>query len=63
MLARTPDLTVMTDDGTAFTKSPVEINQGPSWLKGIGMDIDNNNSTFALQSNVTGLLYRTKPQP
>ena len=57
MIARMPDLTVLPDDGTAFTKSPVEINQGNSWLKGIGMDIDNNNSTFALQSQVTGLMY------
>lgn len=62
MIARMPDLTVLPDDGTAFTKSPVEINQGPSWMKGIGMDIDNNNSTFALQSQVTGLIYRNKQE-
>lgn len=63
MVARMPDLTVKPDDGTATTKSPVEITQGASWLKGVGMDIDNNNSTFALQSQVTGLIYRMMPQP
>ena len=63
MYARMPDLTVLPDDGTAFTKSAVEINEGPSWLRGIGMHIDNNNSTFALQSKGTGLMYRIKPQP
>ncbi len=63
LLARMPDLTVLPDDGTAFTQSPVEINEGPSWLRGIGMHLDNNTSTFILQSRVTGLMYPTRPQP
>lgn len=55
-----PDLTVLPDAGTAFTNSPVEIIQGQSWVKGVGMQIDNKASTFALQSQVTGLYFRTR---
>ncbi len=55
-----PDLTVQPDAGTAFTNSPVEITQGQSWVKGVGMQIDNKASTFALQSQVTGLYFRTR---
>lgn len=55
-----PDLTVQPDAGTAFTNSPVEITQGQSWVKGVGMQIDNKASTFELQSQVTGLYFRTR---
>lgn len=57
MVARMPDLTVKPNDGTAFTASPVVITEGPSWVRGTGMQIDNNTATFKLQSQVTGLLY------
>lgn len=62
MQARMPDLTAQPDAGTAFTDSPVELTQGSSWLKGIGMNLDNNASTFVLQSQVRGyyLSPRTK---
>lgn len=63
MIARMPDLTVKPDDGLAFTASPVEITQGPSIIRGTGMNIDNNTSTFILQSKVSGLLYNNKTQP
>ncbi|NJD23947.1 MAG: LPS export ABC transporter periplasmic protein LptC [Betaproteobacteria bacterium] len=57
LVARMPDLTVRPDDGLAWTASPVEITEAKSWVKGVGMHIDNNLSTFVLQSRVTGLLY------
>ena len=63
MVARTPDLTIRPDDGTGFTDSPVEITQASSWMKGIGMDINNKTSVFVLRSQVTGMLLRMKPQP
>lgn len=63
MIARTPDLTIRPNDGTGTTDSPVDITQGSSWMKGIGMDIDNDTSIFILRSQVTGQLYRVKPQP
>ena len=63
MVARMPDLTIQTETGFAFTNSPVEITQGNSWLKGTGMDLDNNNSTFVLHSQVTGLYFSTKAKP
>jgi lipopolysaccharide export system protein LptC len=52
-----PDLTVQPDAGTAFTNSPVEITEDRSWVKGVGMQVDNNASTFVLQSQVTGMSY------
>jgi lipopolysaccharide export system protein LptC len=57
LVARMPDLTVRPDDGVAWTASPVEITEADSWVKGVGMQIDNNLSTFVLQSRVTGLLH------
>lgn len=60
MIATMPDLTVQPDEGFAFTDSPVEIAQGRSWLKGIGMEIDNYNSVLVLKSQVTGTYYRPK---
>jgi lipopolysaccharide export system protein LptC len=61
-VARMPDLTVQPDDGTAFTQSPVLITEDRSWVRGVGMDLDNNNSTFVLQSQVTGLYYPRRAQ-
>ncbi|MGB7501339.1 MAG: LPS export ABC transporter periplasmic protein LptC [Azonexus sp.] len=61
-VARMPDLTVQPDDGIAFTQSPVEINEEKSWVKGVGMHLDNNTSTFVLQSQVTGLYYPRRVQ-
>ena len=60
MVARMTDLTVQSEAGFAFTQSPVEITRGQSWLKGTGMHIDNNASTFVLQSQVTGLYFPPK---
>lgn len=57
---RMPDLLVQPNLGTAFTNSPVEITQEKSWVKGVGMNIDNNTSTFVLQSRVTGLYFPSK---
>ena len=63
MVAQMPDLTIQTETGFAFTSSPVEITQQNSWLKGTGMELDNNNSTFVLRSQVTGLYYRPGAKP
>ena len=61
-VARMPDLTARPDDGTAFTPSPVAISEGRSWVKGVGMTLDSNKSTFVLQSQVTGLYYSRRVQ-
>lgn len=61
-VGRMPDLTVHPDDGIAFTQSPVEITEDKSWVKGVGMRVDNNTSTFELQSQVTGLYYPRRVQ-
>ena len=61
-VARMPDLTVQPEDGTAFTQSAVEITEDKSWVKGVGMRLNNNTSTFELQSQVTGLYYPRRVQ-
>ena len=56
MVATMPDLTVYPDDEKAFTKSPVLITQGKSWLKGVGMQVDNRAQTYILESQATAAL-------
>lgn len=63
LVARMPDLTVDTEENTGFTNNPVEITQGPSWMKGVGMYIDNKASTFELRSQVTGQYFRPNATP
>lgn len=63
MVARMPDLTAQTEDGFAFTDSPVEVTQGESWVKATGAFLDNNTSILTLQSQVTGLYIRPRPTP
>lgn len=63
LVALSPDLTVQTEAGIAFTGSPVEITQGQSWLTGVGVHIDNNASTFVLQSQVKGQYLRPRAKP
>jgi len=54
MLAVTDRLTILPDDEKAFTKSPVLITQGKSWLKGVGLQIDNSKQTYLLESQAVG---------
>lgn len=60
MTGTMPELIVQPNLGTAFTNSPVEITQDKSWIRGVGMQIDNNSATFVLQSQVTGLYFKTR---
>lgn len=52
------ELTVFPDEDTAFTKSPVLITQGQSWLKGVGMQVNNRTQTYVLESQAVGYLVR-----
>ncbi|MCB1933731.1 LPS export ABC transporter periplasmic protein LptC [Accumulibacter sp.] len=54
LLIETPALTVLSNEERAFTKSPVVIRQGESWVKGVGMQVDNKLQTYLLESRVTG---------
>ena len=54
LLVETPTLTVLTSEEKAFTESPVLITQGDSWVRGIGMQVDNKLQTYLLESRVTG---------
>lgn len=62
-VARMPDLTVLPDEGTASTDSPVEITQGNSWMTGVGMNYDNNAATLELLSQVRGQYIRPSTRP
>ncbi|MDQ5906595.1 MAG: lipopolysaccharide export system protein LptC [Pseudomonadota bacterium] len=48
------DLTIHTEEETASTKTPVLFTQGKSWLKGVGMHIDNKTQTYVLESQAVG---------
>lgn len=54
LLARMDRLTVYPDEERATTDAAVEITEGASWLRGTGMDFDNNAQLFVLKSAVTG---------
>ena len=57
LTAFTPELTILPDDEKAFTKSPVLITQGKSsWVKGIGMRVDNRLQTYVLESQAFAVL-------
>ena len=56
LTASMPELTVFPDDEKAFTKSPVRLTQGQSWVKGIGMQVNHRLQTYILESQVTGLM-------
>ncbi len=56
MIATTPELTVFPDEDKAFTKSPVLITQGKSWIKGVGLQMDNRAQTYVLESNASAVL-------
>ncbi len=57
------DLVALPDQQFGFTQGPAEIRQGYSWLKGVGMEIDQIAATFVLQSQVKGLYFSPKKQP
>lgn len=54
MLATMSELTVRPEDEKAFTKSPVLMTQGKSWLKGVGMHADQKTQTYVLESQAVG---------
>ncbi|MBL8440883.1 MAG: LPS export ABC transporter periplasmic protein LptC, partial [Betaproteobacteria bacterium] len=55
-----PDLTVQPDAGIAFTDSSIEVTQGPSWTRGVGMHLDQNTGVLVIKSQVTGQYLRPK---
>ena len=54
--AVTTELTILPDEEKAFTKQPVLITQGKSWIKGVGMQIDNRTQTYILESRASASL-------
>lgn len=56
LTATMPQLTVLPDEEKAYTRSPVHITQGKSWVKGIGMKVDNRNQTYVLESHAVAEL-------
>jgi lipopolysaccharide export system protein LptC len=60
MTARTPELSILPDEGRAFNQHPVHITEGRNWIKGTGLQMDNQLSTFSLQSRVRGEYFRNR---
>ncbi len=56
LVAQTSKLTVLPDDERAFTESPVHITQGASWVKGVGLQINNKVRTYEIKSHVVAEL-------
>lgn len=54
LVVETSELTVFPDQEKGFTKSKVQITQGKSWLRGVGMQVDNKLQTYLLESQVSG---------
>ncbi|TLD46306.1 MAG: Lipopolysaccharide export system protein LptC [Accumulibacter sp.] len=54
LLAEMPELTVLTEEKRGFTRSKVLITQGPSWVQGVGMQVDHGLQTYVLESQVRG---------
>ena len=50
LTADTDHLTVFPDEEVAVTKRPVLITQGNSWVKGVGLRVDNRARTYVLES-------------
>lgn len=66
MTVTTPQLTVLPDDEKAYTKSPVLITHGKSWIKGVGLQMDNREQTYVLESQAVAVLeskYAKKQRP
>jgi len=54
--AKMDALTAFPDDETAFTKSPVHVTQGKSWVKGVGMRVNNRLQTYLIESRAVGFI-------
>lgn len=54
LIVETPELTVLTDEGRAFTKSKILIRQDKSSVEAVGMQFDNQSQTYLLESQVSG---------
>jgi lipopolysaccharide export system protein LptC len=56
LIATMDQLTAFPDSETAFTKSPVLITRGKSWVKGIGMQVNNRTRTYVIESQAVGFM-------
>ena len=56
MTATMSQLTILTEEEKGLTKSQVLITKGNSWLKGVGMQIDNRAQTYVLKSKASAVL-------
>lgn len=56
MVGTTSELTVFPNDEKAFTRSPVRITQGESWITGVGLQMDYRMQTYVLESKARALL-------
>jgi lipopolysaccharide export system protein LptC len=60
LTATMDELTAFPDEEKAFTKTPVLITQGTSWVKGVGMKVDNKAQTYVIESQAVGFTENKK---
>lgn len=60
LVAKTENLLILPEAGTAHTDDPVQITEGESWANGIGMDMDSKAQLYSLNSRVRAL--RANPE-
>lgn len=62
MQAKMSRLTVLPDDAKAHTDVPVDLRRGLSWLKGVGMSIDQDQQLFTLHQQARGSFIKSPEQ-
>ncbi len=56
----TTRLDVYPDEEIASNREPVEIRQGKSWIRGVGMHANHQTALYALDGPVRGIFHRTR---
>ena len=56
MVVTAPQLTVLPDEEKAYTRHPVLMTQGNSWIKGVGFRMDNRARTYLLEAQARASL-------
>ena len=56
MVVTAPQLTVLPDEEKAYTRHPVLMTQGDSWIKGVGFRMDNRARTYLLEAQARASL-------
>ena len=56
MVVTAPQLSILPDEEKAYTRHPVLMTQGNSWIKGVGFRMDNRARTYLLEAQARASL-------